>query len=157
MERLSQSQSKLITAEKMGALGTLTAGIAHELNNPMMGMLNYIQYCIRKTDAADRRHSVLTDAEHEIHRCIDTRRSGDWAVMTVTDTGAGIPEQHRMKIFDPFYTTKPIGKGTGLGLPVSRGIVNDHDGQLICRSRPGTGSTFELRLPVAASTKDGAI
>jgi len=68
---LVASQAQLIQAEKLSALGTVTAGIAHELNNPLMGILNYIQYCIGKTSRDDRRYAVLQDAERETKRCAD--------------------------------------------------------------------------------------
>ena len=70
MAELKKSQAQLIEAEKIGALGTLTAGIAHELNNPMMGMLNFIQYCLKKMPEKGKLFEVLTDAEHETKRCI---------------------------------------------------------------------------------------
>ncbi len=66
---LIETQAQLIQTEKIGALGTMTAGIAHELNNPMMGMLNFIQYCIRHTEEEDKRYAILKDTEREIKRC----------------------------------------------------------------------------------------
>ena len=70
MEQLISSEQRLITAEKMGALGTLTAGIAHEMNNPLMSILNFVQYGIGHTPRDHRVHRVLLDAEKEVHRCI---------------------------------------------------------------------------------------
>lgn len=70
LEDLKKSAG-LIQSEKMRALGVLTAGVAHELNNPMMGILNFIQYCLKKTPPEDKRHEPLKDAELETKRCID--------------------------------------------------------------------------------------
>ncbi|MEE9591773.1 MAG: ATP-binding protein, partial [Thermodesulfobacteriota bacterium] len=69
LEKLKASQSQLVQAEKMGALGTLSAGIAHELNNPMMGILNFTQYCIKHTSKDEKIHSILKDIERETNRC----------------------------------------------------------------------------------------
>jgi PAS domain S-box-containing protein len=66
-----EAEQKKIQLKKMGALGTLTAGIAHELNNPMMGMLNFIQYCLKHTAKDNKTFTVLEDAERETKRCID--------------------------------------------------------------------------------------
>ncbi len=236
---LRESQAQLIQAEKLGALGTLTAGIAHELNNPMMGMLNFAQYCKKHVDGKNKVYSVLDDMERETRRCIeivknlqtfsrieaqseesrevisceniiervhkllsyrlvkegvsfsmktaencpeisvnasniqqiflnlisnaldavrekDTRKidiyiahdPNGYVKVRVADTGCGIPKDIKEKIFDPFYTTKPVGKGTGLGLSVSRGIVEKRGGHIECRSEPGKGSVFTVRLPV---------
>ncbi|MFH1156615.1 MAG: response regulator [Pseudomonadota bacterium] len=237
MEELTASQSQLIEAEKLGALGVLTAGIAHELNNPMMGMLNYAQYSLKHVPKTNRAFTVLQDMEREIRRCIDivknlltfsrmeksdeerfeevhcpvmidrvlnllnyriekenvtvirkdrgiTRKIearpsnlqqvflnlignavdalsevtdktliihgidfDDHVQIEIIDTGPGIKKEVLTSIFNPFFTTKPVGKGTGLGLSVSRSIVQSHQGEITCESKPGSGTTFRVKLP----------
>src|SRR5881296_529033 len=72
---------------------------------------------------------------------------GDTVQVEVIDTGTGIPAEHLDRIFEPFFTTKPDVSGTGLGLPVSLGIVQNHGGTIEVKSEPGRGSTFIVKLP----------
>ncbi len=67
----------------------------------------------------------------------------------VVDTGSGIPEEHLQKIYDPFFTTKEMGRGTGLGLSVTYGIVQEHSGKIMVASRSGQGTRFIVELPAA--------
>jgi two-component system, NtrC family, sensor kinase len=69
-------------------------------------------------------------------------------VLSVRDSGTGIPEAIRSKIFDPFFTTKPIGQGTGLGLAISYGIVQDHGGSIEVQSDEGVGTAFIVKIPL---------
>jgi len=78
-----------------------------------------------------------------------TEDGRQFAEMTFTDTGPGILPEHLGRILEPFFTTKAAGKGTGLGLPVSYGIIKRHGGELFVQSKVGSGSTFIVRLPVA--------
>jgi signal transduction histidine kinase len=77
-----------------------------------------------------------------------TRRTPEGVVVEVSDTGVGIPPEHRERIFEPFFTTKEVGEGTGLGLSTSWDIVHRHGGRLRLRGEPGGGSCFEVHLPL---------
>jgi signal transduction histidine kinase len=78
--------------------------------------------------------------------------SGRYVLVQVRDTGTGIPEDKLPHIFEPFYSTKGETKGTGLGLWVSLGIVQNHGGQIKVRSRPGRGTTFTVALPATVES-----
>ncbi len=76
----------------------------------------------------------------------------DWVAISITDNGLGIPEEVIQKIYDPFFTTKPVGKGTGLGMAISHQIVVDkHGGILQCFSQPGQGTEFWIQIPIKLS------
>jgi signal transduction histidine kinase len=70
---------------------------------------------------------------------------GDLLLISVSDTGAGLPPDHADKIFDPFFTTKP--QGTGMGLSISRSIIESHGGRLWATANSGRGATFQFTLP----------
>ena len=83
----------------------------------------------------------------------DEVREGDYVVLTVSDTGTGIPAENLDKIFEPFYTNKSMGRsGTGLGLSIVWGTVKDHDGHIDVQSKVGEGTTFTLYFPM---TREG--
>ena len=82
---------------------------------------------------------------------IRTFQAGSWVILSVTDTGKGIPRELHNRIFDPFFTTKDVGKGTGLGLSISYDIIKKHGGEITVASEVGSGSTFTIKLPVIAT------
>jgi signal transduction histidine kinase/CheY-like chemotaxis protein len=111
---------------------------------------------------------VLTIALSEVvlrdtTECCPELGPGAYVVLEVTDTGSGMTEEVQRHLFDPFFTTKEVGKGSGLGLPTAYGIVKQHGGSIVARSRAGEGSTFAVYLPraeapvepVAKSAVDG--
>ena len=90
-----------------------------------------------------------TDATQEPYMEIRTFAKGDRVVLTISDTGTGIPDHVKDRIMEPFFTTKEKGQGLGLGLPISREIVKDYRGVLDFHSTPGKGSVFRISFPKA--------
>src|SRR5207247_35631 len=80
---------------------------------------------------------------------VATRLDGGHVIAEIADTGSGIPSEQLARIYDPFFTTKAIGRGTGLGLSITYGIVREHDGTIHCDSAVGHGTRFTLAMPAA--------
>ena len=87
---------------------------------------------------------------------VSTRVEDDRAIAEIADTGSGIPSEHLARIYDPFFTTKAIGRGTGLGLSITYGIVREHDGSIHCDSVVGKGTRFTVSLPLAETAARAA-
>ncbi len=245
LDRLENAQAEIIRAEKMSSIGKLSAGVAHEIGNPIGIILGYIdllkQGALSETDKKDFLYRIeteiqridkiirrlldfsrKTDSEHtpiSVHRIItdtldiikeqpafsgidldtslnapdDTvisdgnrlkqvfvnlilnaadavltmeERHGRISVETsqtadkfqsfleihISDNGPGIAKEHLGNIFDPFYTTKEPGFGTGLGLWVCYMIVDDMNGRIRAESEPGQGAVFVISLPLEKRT-----
>ncbi|GFO69553.1 hypothetical protein GMLC_31320 [Geomonas limicola] len=104
-------------------------------------------------DAMERRGCLIISTgrihiDQEFVRMHGYGKPGDFAVLSVSDTGSGMNEAVREKIFEPFFTTKEMGHGTGLGLSIVYGIVKQHNGYINVYSEPGHGTTFNIYLPV---------
>ncbi|HET9449554.1 MAG TPA: HAMP domain-containing sensor histidine kinase, partial [Aggregicoccus sp.] len=80
---------------------------------------------------------------------VSTHREGAEAVVRIADTGEGLPPEVQRRLFEPFFSTRPAGQGTGLGLALSRRILNRHGGRISLRSEPGQGTVCEVRLPLS--------
>jgi two-component system NtrC family sensor kinase len=245
-EQLKAAQKKLVQSDRLASLGQLSASVAHEINNPISGVLNlamllqrmlketgvpperlpefrrYLAQVINETGRVGRivsdllafsrrgkpqrapadlnkivlmtlsvvQHKLmLSNVEVEtalaedlpVAQCdqsqiqqvalnlilnaaqatqsksadrrqgrvsISTRPGDGMVYLEVADNGEGIPPENLARIFDPFFTTKSEGKGVGLGLAVSYGIVQAHGGEIEVRSKPGEGATFIVSLPL---------
>jgi two-component system NtrC family sensor kinase len=236
----AESEDRLLQSEKQASIGRLAAGVAHEINNPLTGVLTYTHMLLRRKDIGDdirsdlqaiakatervrgivkglldfSRQTKLDRESTEINRLVRstislmenqallkgvgiefnpgenlpmltldrsqfqsallnliinaldaTEPGGNVIVSTgitlsasnagqkvveiaIADTGCGIPPEDLDKLFDPFFSTKGVGQGTGLGLAVSFGIVQRHGGTIWVQSKVGSGSTFTIRLPL---------
>lgn len=240
-QQLRDAERKLIQSDRLASLGQLAASVAHEINNPLAGVINfgrlmqrltvgeevprarmadfrtYLDHVVGETERCARivrdllvfaRHSepshepvalnevvrrtlsvinhrlelgeveprldlaedlpevtcdaaqvqqivinlVLNAAESMESGCVTIRTRFDPARglvrLDVTDTGTGIAPEHLARIYDPFFSTKTEGKGTGLGLAVVYGIVHAHGGQIEVETELGHGTTFSVLLPV---------
>ena len=233
----AELRNRLVQSEKLAALGQFVAGIAHELNNPLQGVLGHIellratgafpkplrrdmQRIYREADRAAkivrnllvfagsrrlvrrrtnvnatlarvlslrapacraanieivRRHAdalprvkgdplllhqallnVVLNAEHaiganggriETSTSVRRERGAAQVVVQIRDTGHGISPSAMPRLFEPFYTTKEVGKGTGLGLAITYGIIQEHGGQIAASNHPEGGAVFTVQLP----------
>nr|MBF0222773.1 PAS domain-containing protein [Desulfobulbaceae bacterium] len=230
---LQKTYEQLLHAEKMSAIGNLSASIAHEFNNPLQGVMGIIRgvnrrvelgkddqelvdmaitECNRMKDlikslqdfnrpTSSRKapvnihnslDSILLLAKKQFHTrkitvekkyavnlpqimvvadqlkqvflnllnnasdacaqggtiTIETDTLENNVVIRFHDTGCGITAENMDRIFEPFFTTKAAMKGTGLGLPISYGIIKEHGGKITVESEPGKGATFSVILPI---------
>ncbi|MGB8992250.1 MAG: HAMP domain-containing sensor histidine kinase [Desulfobaccales bacterium] len=238
---LERRQDQLVQGKKMSSLGVLTAGIAHQLNNPLNNISTSCQIILEELDQADLDfvRKMLTNVEQEVYRArdivkgllefsrvrefslkpiplddvvkrsirlissqvppgidlvdqvpwdlildLDAQRmqevllnllmnaiqaiketpgeirisaTGDparhEALITIEDTGVGIPKEELDRVFDPFYTTKEVGAGTGLGLSIAYGIIEKHHGSIAVESKEGEGTRFIIRMPYTPGAK----
>ena len=94
-------------------------------------------------------HQVCSSCNHAIE--------GNFVDIAVIDSGAGIPEALLHSIFDPFFTTKGVGQGTGMGLSVVHGIVHQADGHIILETKPGSGTSFHILLPMVETVEEAVM
>jgi PAS domain S-box-containing protein len=118
-----------------------------------------INLAVNARDAIDERGKIAIDVTNRDVDPSEVRsqpgaRPGRFVQFSVRDDGCGMPASTVERIFDPFYTTKPVGEGTGLGLAVVYGVVRSHGGWIDVDSRPGAGCTFRFLLPAADEAAD---
>ncbi len=115
--------------------------ISQDIGRVLLNLYNNAFYAV-STEALAK-----ADSNYKPTVSVNTKKSGDHVIITVSDNGGGIPEKIKEKIFQPFFTTKPTGQGTGLGLSLSYDIVKAHGGDLKVKTKQGEGSAFTILIP----------
>ncbi len=132
LQMLHHNYKDRITIEKNYQLNEMVECYAGELNQVFMNILaNAIQ-------AIPEKGCIF----------ISTAKMNDQAIVSIADTGCGMPDEVKNKIFDPFFTTKAVGEGTGLGLSISYGIIEKHQGTLTVESELNRGTRFIIAIPL---------
>jgi len=139
-----------------------TLELAHRVEGDPVARVDPVQahqvllnLCINARDAMNESGRITVTARR-VHvaemTCASCRHrfSGEYAELAVADGGSGIPPEVLERMFDPFFSTKEIGQGTGMGLSIVHGVVHDHGGHVLVESGRGTGTTFRVLLPLAA-------
>jgi two-component system NtrC family sensor kinase len=114
--------------------------IPQDIGRVLLNLYNNALYAV-----SEKRKS--TDAGYEPEVTVNTKKSDNKITITVKDHGGGIPQMLVDKIFQPFFTTKPTGQGTGLGLSLSYDIIKAHGGEIRVETKEGEGSKFIIQLP----------
>ena len=127
---------------------------------PIFGDMNRLEQVftnlvVNARNAMEERKEQFVEREIENTLTVRSFQENGQVVVTVTDTGTGIPDNIRDKIFEPFFTTTQVGKGTGLGLSISYGIVKDYGGTIEVESEVGKGATFKLTFPAWDEGQNG--
>ena len=118
--------------------------IPQDIGRVLLNLYNNAFYAVneKKKQVAESYEPIVSVA---------TKKSNDKVEIIVKDNGAGIPQKIIDKIFQPFFTTKPTGEGTGLGLSLSYDIIKAHGGEIKVKTKEGEGSEFIIQLPTTAS------
>jgi len=127
----------------------LETDLLHVLGSPVHLSKTAMNLVSNASEAMSEGGTIFISTENRYEKGYDHIKEGDYVILTITDTGVGIPSEDMKKIFEPFYTKKVMGRsGTGLGMAVVWGTVKDHKGYIDVQSTEGKGTTFSLYFPV---------
>ena len=119
-----------------------------DIGRVVLNLINNAFYVVNERLRHFDKLSAQPDSSFEPTVSVCTKKEGNKVLITVKDNGNGIPDSIKEKIFQPFFTTKPTGQGTGLGLSLSYDIVKAHGGELKVETKEGKGSEFVISLPI---------
>jgi signal transduction histidine kinase len=122
--------------------------IPQDIGRVLLNLINNAFYAVSKRNLSALPN--LTGLEYRPTVTVTTRKKGEKVEISVKDNGPGIPDEIKEKIFQPFFTTKPTGQGTGLGLSLSYDIVKAHAGEISVKTQEGIGTEFIIDLPTSA-------
>ncbi len=120
--------------------------IPQDIGRVVLNLLTNAFYAVN--ERANNQQLTTNDQQYEPTVTVATKKLEDKFEIRITDNGNGIPDKIKDKIFQPFFTTKPTGQGTGLGLSLSYDIVKAHGGELKVETKEGEGSTFMITIPI---------
>ncbi|MFT5917473.1 MAG: PAS domain S-box-containing protein [Flammeovirgaceae bacterium] len=168
-ERTEQIVSSLRTFSKLDGENIAPADIHENLDSTLLMVQNQFQDRVQLIKDYDSHYSTVECDVRQINQAVmnilvnayqaiegkgiitlKTRFDKKQAVISISDNGNGIAEENLPRLFEPFYTTKDVGEGTGLGLSVCHGIMKNHNGRIEVHSQIGMGSTFKLILPLSS-------
>ena len=122
--------------------------IPQDIGRVMLNLINNAFYAVNEKQKAESLKQEAESKTYEPTVSVSTKKLANKKEIRVADNGNGIPQKILDKIFQPFFTTKPTGQGTGLGLSLSYDIVKAHGGELKVETKEGEGSEFIIQLPV---------
>ena len=120
--------------------------IPQDIGRVLLNLYNNAFYAVNEKNTSTG--SVLNEERYEPSVSVSTKKLGDTVSISVKDNGNGIPQKVVDKIFQPFFTTKPTGQGTGLGLSLSYDIIKAHGGEIKVETKEGEGTEFIVQLPI---------
>jgi signal transduction histidine kinase len=147
---LVQTAVKLCLPQSRGPNVQVHTNFANELPRVLGDSNQLLQVCLHITNNALH---ALTDTGGTL--TVSARLQDASVLLEFSDDGPGMQEPER--VFDPFYTTRPIGQGTGLGLSVCYGIIQEHNGKITCQNRPEGGAIFRIELPAVMDTAHSSV
>ena len=115
----------------------------------------FVDLVVNARDSMEEKEMEFVEGHIDKTLTVRSTKGEGHLVVTIRDTGTGIPEEVRDRIFEPFFTTKEVGKGTGLGLSISYGIIKDYEGTIGVESETGKGTTFRLTFPFIDEGSNG--
>ncbi|MBK8879655.1 MAG: nuclear transport factor 2 family protein [Haliscomenobacter sp.] len=127
----------------------LVSVIPQDIGRVLLNLIGNAFYAVNERNKKGEAGYQPTVSVSSLRGSEGERGKGDYIQITIQDNGSGIPESIREKIFQPFFTTKPTGQGTGLGLSLSYDIIKAHGGELKVETKEGEGSTFTIQIPLS--------